>query len=72
MGIAKYAVNNGVQSLSEKQLYVLRIQGILPNNYVEECERCAFDTPWSEMFEATFIYEDNLCSYCHHLFEKED
>lgn len=72
LGIAKFTVANEPEKLSEKQMYTLIEKGILPENYVGECERCAINIPWSEMLNATYFYEDGLCSYCHHMQEKLD
>lgn len=72
LGIAKYTIANDPDKLSDKQMYVLIENGLLPYNYVEECERCAIDIPWSEMLGATYIYEDGLCSYCNHMQDKID
>lgn len=72
LGIAQFTIANDPEKLSEKQMYVLIEKGILPYNYADDCERCAVNIPWSEMLGATYIYEDGLCSYCHHIQEKID
>jgi len=71
LGIAKFTIANEPDKLSDKQMYVLLEKGILPYNYADACERCAIDIPWSEMLNATYFYEDDLCSYCHHMKEKD-
>lgn len=71
LGISKFVIANGPERLTDKQWYVFLEEGILPYNYVEECERCAHEIPWSEMLGAVYINEDNLCGYCSHLESKD-
>ncbi|UPS45357.1 hypothetical protein M1D30_04065 [Prevotella sp. E15-22] len=67
-GIAKYMIDNGYESLSEKQKYVF--DQMIKDNTVEECQRCGVDIPWCEMLEA--LYNGGLCNYCQHVKEKMD
>lgn len=71
LGISKYIITNGAERLSDKQWYVFLEKGLLTANYVEHCERCAEEIPWSEMLGTVYINENNLCSYCHHLESKD-
>ncbi len=68
-GIAKQIVTKGVESLSEPQIKTFIEFGLIRGNYVEFCDRCAEEIPWSEMF---FALDDEYCSYCRHLIEKDD
>ena len=70
LGIAKFIITNGAERLTDKQWYVFIEKGMLPYNYVEYCARCGEEIPWSEMLGATYINEDDLCGYCHHLESK--
>lgn len=70
LGIAKYIIANGPENLSDKQWYTFLEKGLVEYNYVEECERCAEDIPWSEMFAAVYIEEDEYCGYCRHMMQK--
>lgn len=72
LGIAKLYVDKGASALSEPQWYTLIKKGLIDGNYVEDCENCLNTIPWSEMLGATYIYEDNYCSYCRHTLEKLD
>jgi hypothetical protein len=67
-GIAKQIVSKGVESLSEPQIKTFIEFGLSKENYVEYCDRCAEDIPWSEML---FALDDEYCSYCRHLIEKD-
>lgn len=67
LGVAKQFVNDGFQSLSDKQKYVLETY-VLGENKVEDCKRCASPIPWSEMLEAL---DHGHCSYCWHMKHKE-
>jgi hypothetical protein len=66
VGIAKQMLQNGYDSLSEKQKYVF--DKMIEDNSVEECQRCACDIPWSEMLEA--LDNGGYCNYCQHMMEK--
>ena len=65
-GIAKYMIDHGYDSLSEKQKYVF--DRMIAENSVDECKRCAIDIPWCEMFEA--LDNGGYCNYCQHMMEK--
>lgn len=70
LGISKYILSNGARGLSDKQWYVFLEKGLIPN-YVEYCERCAEEIPWTEMLGTVYINEDDLCGYCHHISSKD-
>lgn len=59
-GIAKRAIDNGWNSLSEKQKNVIRIrtEHICP----ERCSHCHDSIPWSEMLFA--MEHDGICPRC--------
>lgn len=68
-GIGKKIVAEGSSSLTESQRKTFIEYGLLKENYVEYCGRCAEHIPWSEM---TMALDDGYCSYCRHLMEKDD
>lgn len=72
LGISKFIIANGTEQLTDKQWYTFLEKGLMEYNYVEECERCAMEVPWSEMFGAVYFYEDSYCGYCRHVLEKND
>lgn len=59
-GVTLQVINQGIDSLSEKQLY--RFEEAMSQNMIEECQLCGGQIPWSEMSGA----EDNggYCSWC--------
>ena len=63
--IALLIKKNGPSSLSDEQWSVFLENGLLPNSYVEECDRCTEHIPWSNMYSAIFINRDHLCANCH-------
>ena len=65
-GITKYLIDNGYDSLSDKQKRVFN--RMIDNNSVAECKRCAIDIPWCEMIEA--LDNGGYCNYCQHMMEK--
>ena len=67
-GIAKYMIDHGYESLSEKQKFVF--DQMIKDNTVDECQRCGVDIPWCEMLEA--LDNGGLCGYCQHVKEKMD
>ncbi|RBP89385.1 hypothetical protein DFO70_11132 [Cytobacillus firmus] len=69
VGIAKQIVSKGADSLTEAQIKTFIDFGLSKGNYVEYCDRCAEEIPWSEMFLAL---DDHYCAYCRHLMEKDD
>lgn len=62
-GIAKKVIDDGFESLSEKQIYVF--EKSISHYVYDDCKRCSLEIPWSEMSGA----EDNggLCSWCQQL-----
>lgn len=64
LGISKFIISNGTKQLTDKQWYTFLEKGIMKDNYVECCDICAMEIPWSEMFIAVYFYEDSYCSYC--------
>ena len=67
LGITKKVMHEGVDSLSSKQLYILKTFAV-GHNYQESCERCVSEIPWCEMVEA--LDNGGLCSWCWHMLEK--
>lgn len=68
LGITKKVLNNGFDSLSDKQKYVFLAYAIIPN-YIEHCKRCWEEIAWCEMLYA--VYESNrYCCYCSHMESK--
>lgn len=67
-GIAKLAIDQGYNSLSDKQRFVF--DKTIKENSVELCERCGAPIPWSEMIEA--LDNGGYCNYCQHMMEKDD
>ncbi len=67
-GIAKQMLDQGYDSLSDKQKYVF--DKAIENNSVKECKRCSSDIPWCEMIEA--LDNGGLCGWCQHFKEKID
>ncbi len=66
-GIAAKVVADGIDSLSEKQLFVFKKE-IIEHHYVERCTRDSIEIPWCEMLEA--IDNGGLCGWCAHVTEK--
>lgn len=66
--IAKYFLDYGYESLSDKQKVIF--DESIEENYISACNRCSIDIPWCEMLEAT----DNggYCNYCQHMMEKDE
>lgn len=64
-GIAQRTIDNGWDSLSEKQQKVIkiRIEQICP----ERCSHCGDSIPWCEMLYA--IENDDKCSHCVKIWE---
>lgn len=71
LGISKFIIASGPEQLTDKQWYTFLEKGLVDYNYVEHCERCAEEIPWSEMLGTVYLNEDNLCGYCHHLESKD-
>lgn len=65
-GIAKFMLDNGYDSLSEKQKYVF--DKAIERNSIEECKDGDGAIPWCEMIEA--LDNGGLCSWCQHRKEK--
>lgn len=66
LGIAKYFLDHGYESLSTKQKYLF--DKAISDNYISECKRCAIDIPWCEMFET--MDNGGYCNYCQHMMER--
>lgn len=69
IGIAKQIIDRGVSSLTPNQKITFIRYGLLLDNYVDECNRCTLEIPWSEML---FALDDGFCAYCRHMIEKDD
>ncbi|WP_291131830.1 hypothetical protein [Flavobacterium sp. UBA7682] len=59
-GIAKKVIDDGFDSLSDKQKFVF--ENAISHYVYDECSRCGLEIPWCEMSGA----EDNgkMCSWC--------
>lgn len=69
-GIGKLIVDQGVSTLTDKQLIYFICVGLLESdNYVSECSRCTEPIPWCEMIYAV-VEGDEYCGYCRHMYEK--
>ncbi|NOZ36038.1 MAG: hypothetical protein GXO80_12165 [Chlorobi bacterium] len=67
LGITKLVLDKGYDKLTDKQKYVFD-EKVVKYFYIEKCERCFSEIPWSEMF---YAYDYNhLCGYCEHVYEK--
>ena len=69
--IALLIKKSGPSSLSDEQWYVFLENGLLPNNYVEECDRCIEHIPWSNMYSSIFVNRDHLCANCNFYVNKD-
>lgn len=69
LGVAKQVIGKGLDSLSEKQKYVLEHYVLEPYR-VSHCSECGINILWCEMFKAC----DNggLCEWCSHVMGKDD
>jgi len=67
-GIVKLVIDQGFESLSEKQKFVF--ENAIGHYTYDECKRCGLEIPWSEMSAA----EDNghVCSWCQQLGRNDD
>ena len=61
-GIAKQALNQGVESLSEKQYFVFQ-KHVLEAHAVNRCIQCEEEIPWHEMID---VHRDG--GYCMDLY----
>jgi hypothetical protein len=69
LGIAKRFLDQGEESLSEKQKYVFQ-KNVIDEFVTKECTLCGLDIPWEEM---NFAYDNGgFCGYCAHLIDKDD
>lgn len=64
IGIAKSYINNGYNSLSDKQKTVFKLYVLKP--FMRRCEQDGTFL-WEEAY---MIYEDGLCNYCNHMNNK--
>ncbi|MEK5231811.1 hypothetical protein MHB42_08535 [Lysinibacillus sp. FSL K6-0232] len=64
LALALLIIKNGPESLSDQQWSIFLENGILRDKYVDHCERCAEQIPWSNMYSAIFINRDHLCANC--------
>jgi hypothetical protein len=54
LGIAKQALNQGVESLSEKQYFVFQ-KHVLEAHAVNRCIQCEEEIPWHEMIDVRVL-----------------
>lgn len=66
-GIAKLLLDKGADNLTPSQERTFIKYGLGSHNYIEECEMCLIDIPWSEMLDAL---DDYLCGHCRNQQEK--
>ena len=59
-GIARFAIDNGFEKLSDKQTGALWYS--IKDFIYEKCSQCSVEIPWCEMLDA--IDNDGLCSCC--------
>lgn len=57
-------IKEGPDSLSDEQWAIFLENGILYDKYIDICERCSEQMPWSNMYSAIFIHTDHLCENC--------
>ncbi len=60
LGVAKQALDKGLDSLSDRQREVFN-DHVIGDNRVEECDRCGNGIEDSELCEAL---DSGLCNYC--------
>lgn len=68
LGITKQVMDQGFDSLSEKQVFVFNKEVLKP--FTRSCKRCGTSIPWSEMYDA--VFEHGLCNWCWHMTTKDD
>jgi hypothetical protein len=62
MGIAKQVLDEGRESLSPNQAWVLEYE-VMRDYAQQSCERCGEDLQWDEMPGISLT--DGCCGYCH-------
>ena len=69
LGIAKQFLDQGEESLSDKQKYVFQ-KNVIDEFVTKECTLCRLEIAWEEM---SFAYDNGgFCGYCAHLLDKDD
>ncbi|PLX01108.1 MAG: hypothetical protein C0594_14395 [Marinilabiliales bacterium] len=69
IGVAKYIISNGTESLTRSQRKVLKEQ-IMKKFPQNDCELCGEPIPYDELLES---YDNGgYCSRCKHNLDKED
>lgn len=69
LGIAKWAIDNGYENLSEKQKFIFETS--FEPFILDSCSRCPEDIPWCEMVFAVDI-SDGQCTWCYQTNSHED
>ncbi len=65
-GIARFVIDERVESLTAKQAFVFDRDVIQPHA-IQLCPRCGNEIRWSEM-----LHQDGWCAYCNNLLHKDD
>ena len=66
LGVAKLALVQGVDALSEKQYFIFE-KYVIDAHAVEACKRCGNEIPWHEMIYAHI--DGGYCSWCMRMHE---
>jgi hypothetical protein len=68
-GITRQVIDQGLSSLSEKQLYVFKTE-VVDEWLIRKCKRCQSDVPGHDLIG---VWEnDGYCSYCADKMAKDD
>jgi len=68
--IAILIIKYGSDKLSDEQWAFFLGNGILYDKYIDKCDRCSEQMPWSNMYSAIFIHKDFLCANCRYMENK--
>jgi hypothetical protein len=69
LGVIRQVIGQGLDSLSEKQNYVLE-HDVLEPYRISRCSCCRINILWCEMFEA--YHNGGLCEWCSYMMDKDD
>lgn len=69
-GIIKQALDQGIDSLSQKQTQVY--EDVLTRYRTYECLRGGHYIPLNEVIDALYYKDDKLCSYCRNSEKSDD
>ncbi|MGE7843807.1 hypothetical protein ACQKNX_23875 [Lysinibacillus sp. NPDC093712] len=68
--IAIRIIKHGFDKLSDEQWAIFLGNGILCDKYIDQCDSCSEQMPWSNMYRAIFINKDYLCANCRYMENK--